>query len=91
MLSLSGLAATALLAVGAVCLSGCANLGYYWQSTRGHLAMMNAARPVQDVLGDPTTPEALKARLVLSQRIRSFATDTLKLPDNLASSRSNCS
>ncbi len=82
MLSLSGLAASSLLALGALCLSGCANLGYYWQSTRGHLALMNAARPVQDLLGDATTPEPLKARLALSQRIRSFATDTLKLPDN---------
>ena len=82
MLSLTGLAASTLLALGAVCLSGCANLGYYWQSTRGHLQLMNAARPVQEVLGDATTPEPLKARLALSQRIRSFATDTLKLPDN---------
>ena len=82
MRSLTGLTATALLTLGALCLSGCANIGYYWQSTRGHLQMMNAARPVQDLLGDATTPEALKARLVLSQRIRSFATDSLKLPDN---------
>lgn len=82
MLSLSGLAASTLLVAGALGLSGCANLGYYWQSTRGHLELMNAARPVQDLLGDATTPEPLKARLVLSQRIRSFATDTLKLPDN---------
>ena len=83
MFSLTSLAASTLLALGAVCLlSGCANLGYYWQSTRGHLQLMNAARPVQEVLGDATTPEPLKARLALSQRIRSFATDTLKLPDN---------
>ena len=70
------------LALGALCLSGCANLGYYWQSTRGHLQMMNAARPVSEILSDTATPERLKARLALSQRIRSFATDTLKLPDN---------
>ena len=82
MLPFSGLAASTLLAASALCLSGCANLGYYWQSTRGHLEMMNAARPVQDMLSDATTPEPLKARLALSQRIRSFASDTLQLPDN---------
>ena len=37
MRSLTGLTATALLTLGALCLSGCANIGYYWQSTRGHL------------------------------------------------------
>lgn len=70
------------LALGALCLSGCANLGYYWQSTSGHLQMMNAARPVSELLSDASTPEPLKTRLALSQRIRSFATDTLQLPDN---------
>jgi predicted aminopeptidase len=78
----TGLAASLILALGVAGLSGCANLGYYWQSTRGHLQMMNAARPVDEVLGDATTPELLKSRLALSQRIRSFASDTLKLPDN---------
>ena len=29
-----------------LCLSGCANLGYYWQSVEGHLSIMRAARPV---------------------------------------------
>jgi predicted aminopeptidase len=76
------MAAAMALALGAACLSGCANIGYYWQSTRGHLQMLNAARPVNEVLGDATTPELLKSRLALSQRIRSFASDTLKLPDN---------
>jgi predicted aminopeptidase len=66
----------------ALCLSGCANLGYYWQSATGHLKMMNAAKPVDDWISDKDAPERLKSRLVLSQRIRAFAVQELKLPDN---------
>jgi predicted aminopeptidase len=81
-MTVTGLAAGAVLVLGALSLGGCANVGYYWQSTRGHLQMMNAARPVHELLDDATTPERLKARLVLSQRIRSFATNVLSLPEN---------
>ena len=31
-------------------LSGCSTMGYYWQSVSGHLQMLNAARPVAEVL-----------------------------------------
>jgi predicted aminopeptidase len=73
-----------LLTAGAAvaCLSGCADLRYYWQSVNGHLALLNAARPVDDWLGDTQTPAALKSRLALAQRIRRFAVADLKLPDN---------
>jgi predicted aminopeptidase len=74
--------AVVVAAASALCLSGCANLGYYWQSATGHLRIMSAARPVNDWLGDREAPERLKARLALSQRIRSFAVSELKLPDN---------
>lgn len=80
---LMGLAAVAGLAVAAtLCLSGCANLGYYWQSVTGHLGVMNAARPVDEWLANPDTPQRVRDKLVLSQRIRSFAVTELKLPDN---------
>ena len=68
--------------VAALGLAGCSSLGYYWQSVSGHMQMMNAARPVGDWLADAQTPEQLRQRLLLSQRIRSFAVDELKLPDN---------
>ncbi len=71
----------------AMLLSGCSGLGYYWQSVSGHMQMLSAARPVAQVLADPQTPEALKARLALSQRIRSFAATELKLPDNAGYTR----
>ena len=76
-----------LVLIAAGLLSGCTTVGYYWQSVSGHMQMLNAARPVADVLADPQTPEALKTRLALSQRIRSFAVTELKLPDNASYKR----
>lgn len=75
-------AAVAAVAASLLCLSGCANLGYYWQSATGHLRVMNASRPVHEWLGDDQAPPALKRRLELSQRIRAFASSELHLPDN---------
>lgn len=79
-------AAAALLALTAGCSSlGSStgtSLGYYAQAAGGHLQMVNAARPVAEVLADPTTPAALRERLLLSQRLRDFAVSELKLPDN---------
>ena len=62
-------------------------MGYYWQSVSGHLALMQAARPVDEWLADVQTPEKLKARLALSQKIRNFAVSELKLPDNASYQR----
>ena len=75
------------IAFMALLLSGCTTLGYYWQSVSGHMQMVNAARPVAEVLTDPQTPDTLKARLELSQRIRRFAAGELKLPDNVSYTR----
>jgi predicted aminopeptidase len=63
-------------------LVGCGSTAYLAQSVRGHLALMNAARPVSDWVDDPATPPALRERLLLTQRIRDFAVSDLKLPDN---------
>ena len=63
-------------------LSGCADTGYYAQSVQGHLQLMQAAKPVATWLDDPATPEPLKKRLALAQRIRAFAVTDLGLPDN---------
>lgn len=78
-----GLAAVAGVAVVALtCLSGCANLGYYWQSVHGHLQVMGAAKPVRDWVDAEDTPERVRSKLQLTQRIRDFAVAELKLPDN---------
>lgn len=71
-------------------LGGCAaglDIGYYWQSATGHLALLNAARPVPDWVGAQDAPDKLKERLTLSQHIRRFASDQLGLPDNASYTR----
>src|SRR5687768_7912197 len=72
--------------VGAVILialaAGCQSLAYYTQAIGGHLKVMASARPVSDVLADPGTAPELRERLDLARRIRAFATEQLKLPDN---------
>jgi predicted aminopeptidase len=78
-----GLAGGVGLAVlASVCLTGCANLGYYWQSVTGHLGLVSASRPVDEWLQKEDTPQRIRDKLVLSQRIRVFASSELKLPDN---------
>ena len=78
-----GLAVSALLAAGLICLTGgCADAGYLAQSVQGHLEMLSAAKPAQSWIADDSQPEALRDRLVLSQRMRDFAVSELHLPDN---------
>ena len=72
-------------------LTGCAGpdtpLGYYAQSVRGHLDLLQRARPVDDWLADPATPPALRERLALAQQLRRFAATDLALPDNASYTR----
>lgn len=63
-------------------LAGCADTQYYWQSVSGHLQLMQASRPVPQWLADTQTPQSLKQRLLLTQRMRDFAVADLALPDN---------
>ena len=62
--------------------TGCVATPYYLQSVTGHLAIMHAAKPIDQWLADPQTPEPLRARLALAQRLRHFAVTDLGLPDN---------
>lgn len=72
----------ALALAASLLLTGCADLGYYWQSASGHIGIMRAAKPVPEWLSDPAVSAPLKARLELTQRIRRFASSELGLPDN---------
>ena len=79
-LSLGGLVAALL---GTLCVtSGCSSIGYLGQSAGGHVRLLAAARPVKDAIADPATPETLRQRLLLTQRMRDFAVTVLKEPDN---------
>ncbi len=76
----AGFAAVALM--GSLLASGCSTTGYYAQSVGGHLDLVRRARPVPDWLADAATPDALRQRLQLTQKIRDFTITELKLPDN---------
>jgi predicted aminopeptidase len=79
-LSVAGVVTAAL---GALCVtSGCSSIDYLSQSASGHIRLLAAARPVKDAIADPTTPEALRKRLELTQRMREFAVTELHEPDN---------
>ena len=83
LMAAAGLLGTVLLGMSAVCLtSGCSTLSYYAQAAGGHLELMQRARPVAEVAGDPATLEPLRSQLQLSQQLRNWAVSELKLPDN---------
>lgn len=63
-------------------LAACGNLGYYAQAARGHLAVMQAAVPIEALLDDPAGDPGLKAKLAEVRAIRDFASRELGLPDN---------
>ncbi len=65
-----------------VSMGGCNGIGYYWQSVNGQLDMWARERPVAEVIGDPGTDETLRRKLARVEKIRDFASDELKLPDN---------
>lgn len=70
----------ALVLAGA--LAGCADLRYYAQSIGGHSSLLQAARPVEQVLADPSISPDLRQRLRYAQDARTFASQALGLPDN---------
>lgn len=63
-------------------LCGCADFGYYWHSTRGHLAVMEQRVYIEDLLEDPQTTAELRERLLLVKDIRRFSVERLALPEN---------
>ncbi len=63
-------------------LSACTQTAYLGQSVGGHLSLMAAAQPVDKLLAQPELAADLRERLLLSQRLRSYSIEALKLPDN---------
>ncbi len=66
----------------AAALGACSSVGYYSQSIEGHLDILQAAKPIDDWLADPATPEVLRHRLLRVRAMRRFAARELGLPDN---------
>ncbi|MGF0240021.1 aminopeptidase [Rhodococcus sp. IEGM1300] len=63
-------------------LNGCASVSYYSQLASGQLQLLRAREPVSDVIADPQRDQNLRTHLVQSQKARTFASQTLHLPDN---------
>ena len=73
----------ALIALALVLLAaGCSHLSYYLQSVEGQLTLLQSRQEISAMLADPATPAPLKQRLERTLKIRDFATQELKLPDN---------
>jgi predicted aminopeptidase len=81
------LSVAACLALAAGLAGGCSTLDYYAQSIHGHFAMLEAARPIADVIADPEAEPPLKHRLERAQQMRVFASSQLGLPDNSSYTR----
>lgn len=68
-----------LLAV-VVAVSGCHTLGFYSQALKGQYQIFAHQKPIESLLADTQTPERLKARFQLLNRLRAFARSDLQLP-----------
>ena len=66
------------VALIAVSSGGC----YLLQSVEGQLSLMSKREPIARVIGDASTPPALRAQLEAIAAIRDFASRELGLPDN---------
>ena len=71
----------ALLALAAAPLAGCQTVGYYSQAVGGHLALMRAREPIDELLEDDATDPELRAKLETLLEARRFAVEELALPD----------
>jgi predicted aminopeptidase len=80
-------ALAAVATVAALAVAGCSTIDYYAQSIHGHFAVMEAARPIPEVLADPASAPPLKQRLELAQKMRAYASSDLALPDNASYTR----
>ena len=65
-----------------VLLTGCSQLGYLSQATRGQLEITFSRKPIDEVLANNQANPQTKQRLELVKRIRQFAIDELDLPKN---------
>lgn len=81
---ISGMTAGTLRALGVasllVVLGGCQTIGYYSQAITGQLSLLSKRRPIEDIMADPATPDAVREKLALTQEIRAFASEELGLP-----------
>ncbi len=62
--------------------AGCTSPAYYFHAVSGQLEILNKRRPIEEVLNDPATAPQTRQQLELVLRLRDFANQELRLPDN---------
>lgn len=77
---LSGLFVVFVTAI--LCLTGCDTVSYYSQGIQGHFDLVSRVKPIEDVIEHSKTPEKTRKQLTNALKVRQFAINTLKLPDN---------
>ncbi|MBX2867194.1 MAG: aminopeptidase [Acidiferrobacterales bacterium] len=65
-----------------IAISGCSRTSYYYQAAKGQLSLLNKRVPVKQLVQNPGTPEDLRQRLLLADRMRQFALKQLQLENN---------
>ncbi|MDD1977401.1 MULTISPECIES: aminopeptidase [Pseudomonas] len=63
-------------------LNGCSSVNYYGQLASGQLQLLQARKPVAELVADPSTAPKLRQHLLQAEQARAFASAQLKLPDN---------
>ncbi len=69
-----------ILAFAVLGLASCRTLKFYAQAAHGQWEIVHKARPIPEVIADPTTKPDLRNRLTLVQTIRDYARNELHLP-----------
>ena len=60
--------------------TGCQTVHFYTQAVQGNAEIRTHGTPTAQMIGDPQTPETLRKKLELCEKLRAFAGSTLKLP-----------
>ncbi|MEM7207709.1 MAG: aminopeptidase [Pseudomonadota bacterium] len=71
-----------LLLITGVSVASCASVGYYKQMLDGHLRLLDAREPIDELLTDQSIAPQLRSQLEAVEEIREFAMTELLLPDN---------
>ena len=73
--------AVVLVILAGVSLTACSNLGYYAQAAGGHMKLMRAREPIDELLADEALDPTLRTQLETLLAARVFAVESLSLPD----------
>ncbi len=63
-------------------LGGCSTVSYYSQAVSGHLKLMSAREPIDELLSSDKTDPELRKKLQTLVDARQYAVDSLGLPEN---------